>query len=96
MENLDLGINLGFGETSSVDNLIDKVNILEKSITNINEVSNMDMFTNALKSFQDLKSELKDIKSLLNEENQGKDKGNSAQGGKNPYKVKLLVYHKHY
>ena len=86
MENLDLGINLGFGETSSVDNLIDKVNILEKSITNINEVSNMDMFTNALKSFQDLKSELKDIKSLLNEENQGKDKGNSAQGGKNPYK----------
>lgn len=86
MENLDLGINLGFGETSSVDNLIDKVNILEKSITNINEVSNMDMFTNALKSFQELKSELKDIKSLLNEESQGKDKGNSSQGGKNPYK----------
>ena len=56
------------------------------SITNINEVSNMGMFTNALKSFQDLKSELKDIKSLLNEESQGKDKGNSAQSGKNPYK----------
>lgn len=86
MENLDLGINLGFGETSSVDNLIDKVNVLEKSITNINEVSNLDMFTNALKNFQELKSELKDIKSLLNEENQNKDKGSSAQGGKNPYK----------
>ena len=86
MENLDLGINLGFGETSSVDNLIEKVNILEKSITNINEVSNIDMFTNALKNFQELKNELKDIKSLLNEESQGKEKSNTTQGGKNPYK----------
>ena len=86
MENLDLGINLGFGETSSVDNLIEKVNILEKSITNINEVSNVDMFTNALKNFQDLKAELKDIKSLLNEDNQSKDKGTATSSGKNPYK----------
>ncbi len=86
MENLDLRINLGFGETSSVDNLIDKVNVLEKSITNINEVSNIDMFTNALKNFQDLKAELKDIKSLLNEDSQGKDKGTATPSGKNPYK----------
>ncbi len=86
MENLDLGINLGFGETSSVDNLIDKVNVLEKSIVNINEVSNLDMFTNALKSFQELKSELKDIKSLLNEDNQGKEKSSATNSGKNPYK----------
>ena len=86
MENLDLGINLGFGETSSVDNLIEKVNILEKSIVNINEVSNIDMFTNALKNFQDLKAELKDIKSLLNEDNQSKDKGTATSSGKNPYK----------
>lgn len=37
MENLDLGINLGFGSASGVDDLIDKIEVLQKNISNINE-----------------------------------------------------------
>ena len=68
MENLDLGLNLGFGNETSIDNLIEKINTLEKGIANINEVSNVDMFTNTLKNFQDLKNEIKQIKELLKQE----------------------------
>ena len=65
MENLDLGINLGFGSSSGVDDLIDKIEVLQKNISNINEVSNIGMFTSALKDFQNLKKEIKEIKELV-------------------------------
>ena len=83
MENLDLGLNLGFGNETSIDNLIEKINTLEKGIANINEVSNVDMFTNTLKNFQDLKNEIKQIKELFNDTK--KNKVNNSTG-KNPYK----------
>lgn len=83
MENLDLGLNLGFGNETSIDNLIEKINTLEKGIANINEVSNVDMFTNTLKNFQDLKNEIKQIKELFNDTK--KNKINNSTG-KNPYK----------
>ena len=83
MENLDLGINLGFGSASGVDDLIDKIEILQKNISNINEVSNIGMFTSALKDFQNLKKEIKEIKELVNAT---QDVKNNSGDTKNPYK----------
>ena len=83
MENLDLGINLGFGSTNGVDDLIDKIEILQKNISNINEVSNIGMFTSALKDFQNLKKEIKEIKELVNATQDVKNNGGDT---KNPYK----------
>ena len=84
MENLDLGINLGFGSSSGVDDLIDKIEVLQKNISNINEVSNIGMFTSALKDFQNLKKEIKEIKELVSST---QDTSKSTGGDtKNPYK----------
>lgn len=83
MENLDLGINLGFGSASGVDDLIEKIEVLQKNISNINEVSNIGMFTNALKDFQNLKNEIKEIKNLINSSQDMKTSGTDT---KNPYK----------
>ena len=82
MENIDLGLNLGFSNDKSIDDLLSKIEILEKSISNINEVSNIEMFTNALKSFQDLKKEIKTIKELFTDV----QKNGSKSDNKNPYK----------
>ena len=84
MENLDLGINLGFGSASGVDDLIEKIEVLQKNISNINEVSNIGMFTNALRDFQNLKKEIKEIKELVS----STQDTNKVTGGntKNPYK----------
>ena len=83
MENLDLGINLGFGSASGVDDLIEKIEVLQKNISNINEVSNIGMFTNALKDFQSLKKEIKEIKELVNATQDVKSNNGDT---KNPYK----------
>ena len=83
MENLDLGINLGFGSASGVDDLIEKIEVLQKNISNINEVSNIGMFTSALKDFQNLKKEIKEIKELVNATQDVKSNGGDT---KNPYK----------
>ena len=83
MENLDLGLNLGFGTASGIDDLIDKIEILQKNIANINEVSNVDMFTNALRNFQELKKEIKEIKELFNSTQSNKVPTGDT---KNPYK----------
>ena len=76
MENLDLGINLGFGTTESVDELTEKLKGIETTVENINEVSNNAMFTNALNTIMDMKKDLKDLEESIK-------KGNKDGNGSN-------------
>ena len=85
MENLDLGINLGFGEDNSVDVLIEKLNNLENVISNINEISNTEIFINVLKNFQSLKDELSSIREELDKFKELDKEIKKSKTSNNPY-----------
>lgn len=77
MENLDLGINLGFGTVESVDELTEKLKGIETTVENINEVSNNAMFTNALNTIMEMKKDLKDLEESIKKNGKGGNGSNA-------------------
>ena len=77
MENLDLGLNLGFLNDDNLDKLLDTLTLLENSINFLNSTEdNINIFSVMLKNAVRLKQELIDIKDIYDDINKFDNKNN--------------------
>lgn len=77
MENLDLGLNLGFLNDDNLDKLLDTLTLLENNINSLNSTEdNINIFSVMLRNAVRLKQELIDIKDIYDDINKSDNKNN--------------------
>ena len=92
MENLDLGLNLGFVSEDNLDKLLDTLTLLEEGINTLNVTEDTsNVFYVMLKNAIRLKKELEDIKEIYKDIDNGKNKSNSKDSGKEKGDLKSTI-----
>ena len=92
MENLDLGLNLGFVSEDNLDKLLDTLTLLEEGINTLNATEDTsNVFYTMLKNAISLKKELEDIKEIYKDIDNGKNKSNSKDSGKEKGDLKSTI-----
>lgn len=92
MENLDLGLNLGFVSEDNLDKLLDTLTLLEEGINTLNATEDTsNVFYIMLKNAISLKKELEDIKEIYKDIDNGKNKFNSKDSGKEKGDLKSTI-----
>lgn len=92
MENLDLGLNLGFVSEDNLDKLLDTLTLLEEGINTLNATEDTsNVFYVMLKNAVSLRKELEDIKEIYKDIDNGKNKSNSKDSGKDKSDLKNTI-----
>ena len=92
MENLDLGLNLGFVSEDNLDKLLDTLTLLEEGINTLNATEDTsNVFYIMLKNAIRLKKELEDIKEIYKDIDNGKNKSNGKDSGKEKGDLKSTI-----
>jgi lambda family phage tail tape measure protein len=92
LENLDLGLNLGFVSEDNLDKLLDTLTLLEEGINTLNATEDTsNVFYIMLKNAIRLKKELEDIKEIYKDIDNGKNKSNGKDSGKEKGDLKSTI-----
>lgn len=92
MENLDLGLNLGFVSEDNLDKLLDTLTLLEEGINTLNATEDTsNVFYVMLKNAVSLRKELEDIKEIYKDIDNGKNKSNSKDSSKDKIDLKNTI-----